>query len=102
MARPDPIDPFASIRAATDAHRSEHGCGAFPYKNGPLLGVLAAATNARRILELGTAVGYTALCFAHGAPDAVIDTVEFDHEHVRLAGEDVEACGLRGTICVHD
>jgi predicted O-methyltransferase YrrM len=101
MARPNAIDPFAYIRAATDAHRAQHGCGAYSYKNGPLLGLLAATANARRILELGTALGYTALCFAHGAPDAVIDTVEFDHEHVRLAREHVEGCGLSGHIVVH-
>ena len=30
------------------------------------------------MLELGTALGYTALWFAHGAPDAIVDTVERD------------------------
>jgi len=96
-----PSDPFAHVRAATDAHRRRHGCGAHPYRNGALLGALAAAANARRILELGTALGYTALCLAHGAPDAVIDTIERDPEHVRLAREHVEACGLSGHIVVH-
>ena len=94
-------DPFAHIRAATDAHRKQHGCGAHPYDNGPLLGTLAGAANARRILELGTALGYTALWLAHGAPDAVVDTIERDAEHVRLAREHVEACGLTGRVVVH-
>lgn len=96
-----PTDPFAPIRAATNAHRAQHGCGAYPYQNGPLLGALAAAANARRVLELGTALGYTALWFAHGAPDAVVDTIEADAEHVRLAREHVEACGLGGHVIVH-
>jgi hypothetical protein len=43
-------DPFAKVKAATDAHRARHGCGAYPYDNGPLLAALAAAANARRIL----------------------------------------------------
>ena len=52
-------DPFAAIRDATNAHRAMHaGCGAYPYSNGALLGALAAAVSARRILELGTALGY--------------------------------------------
>ncbi len=102
MARPAfPADPFADVRAATDAHRAEHGCGAYPYNNGPLLGALAAATQARRILELGTALGYTALWFAHGAPDAVVDTIEADAEHVRLARAHVETYGLAGHVVVH-
>jgi len=94
-------DPFASVRAATDAHRAQHGCGAYPYANGALLGVLAGAANARRILELGTALGYTAMWFAHGAPGAVVDTVERDEEHVRLARENVTANDLDGHIIVH-
>jgi predicted O-methyltransferase YrrM len=94
-------DPFANIRAETLAHRAKHGCGAYPYSNGALLGALAAAANARRILELGTALGYTALWFAHGAPEAVIDTIERDGKHVKLARENVSGAGLDGHIVVH-
>jgi predicted O-methyltransferase YrrM len=53
------------------------------------------------VLELGTALGYTALWFAKGAPDAVIDTIERDGDHARLAREQVEAHGLTGHIVVH-
>jgi len=95
-------DPFAALREATLKHRAEHGCGAYPYDNGALLGVLAAGANARRVLELGTALGYTALCFAHGAPQAVIDSIEQDAEHVRLARENVEAYGMAGHVEVHE
>ena len=93
-------DPFGHIRAATDAHRKQHGCGAWPYDNGPLLGALAGAANARRILELGTALGYTALWLAQGAPDAVVDTIERDAEHVRLAREHVGQSGMTGRVVV--
>ena len=95
-------DPFAAVREATLAHRAQHGCGAYPYDNGALLGALAASANARRVLELGTALGYTALWFAKGAPEAVVDTIESDAEHVRLAREQVEAYGMAGHIVVHE
>jgi predicted O-methyltransferase YrrM len=95
-------DPFVAVREATEAHRAKHkGCGAYPYDNGALLGTLAAAANARRILELGTALGYTALWFARGAPEAVIDTIERDGDHVHLAREQVDAHALSGHIVVH-
>ena len=95
-------DPFAPVRETTLKHRARHGCGAYPYDNGALLGALAAAANARRVLELGSALGYTALWFAHGAPDAVVDSIERDGEHVRLAREQVEAHGMAGHIVVHE
>ena len=94
-------DPFAAIRGATDRHRAEHGCRAYPFSEGPLLGVIAAATEARRILELGTALGYTALWLAHGARQAKVDTVERDPEHVRIAREHLAAAGFGDRVSVH-
>jgi len=102
MARKDSADPFAQVRAATLAHRSKHGCGGWPYGNGALLGTLAAAVDASRILELGTALGYTALSFAHGAPKATVDTVERDPEHVRLARGHIAAAGMAERVTVHE
>ncbi len=96
-----PADPYAEIRNATDDHRLRHGCGAHPYDNGPLLSVIAAAVHARRILELGTALGYTALWFARGAPDATVDTIERDAEHVRLARDNIAAAAMDHRITVH-
>jgi predicted O-methyltransferase YrrM len=95
-------DPFAKVREATLAHRAKHGCGAWPYGNGPLLGVIAGVADARRILELGTALGYTSLNFANGAPKAKIDTVERDPEHVRLARANIAAAGMDKRITVHE
>jgi predicted O-methyltransferase YrrM len=95
-----PADRFADVRKATDQHRLQHGCGAYPYNNGPLLGVLAAAAHARRIVELGTALGYTALSFAHGAPNSTVDTIEGDAEHVLLAREHIARAGLDHRITV--
>lgn len=97
----DAADPFAAIRAGTDAHRARHGCRTYPFSEGPLLGVIAGAAGARRIVELGTALGYTALWLAHGAPEAQIDTIERDPEHVRIAREHFAAAGCASRITVH-
>src|SRR5204862_4840401 len=59
------------------------------------------AVSARRILELGTGLGYTALWFAHGAPDAVVNTIERDAKHVKLARAHVTQFNLDGHIVVH-
>ena len=95
-------DPFAAIREATDEHRARHGCGAYPYENGRLLSALAAVARARRIVELGTALGYSALSFAYGAPDSTVDTIERDPEHVRIARENIAAAKFDHRITVHE
>jgi predicted O-methyltransferase YrrM len=95
-------DPSASVREATLRHRVKHGCSAWPYDNGPLLGVLAGAAGAKRILALGCALGYTSLSFANGAPKAKIDTIERDPEHAKLARANFAAAGMTKRITVHE
>src|SRR6204780_1693688 len=95
-------DRFAKIPSSTNGHRSEHVCNAYPYDNGPLLAALGGAVGARRILELGTALGYTALSFATGAPDATVDTLERDPEHVQLARDNIAAAAMDHRITVHE
>jgi predicted O-methyltransferase YrrM len=56
----------------------------YPTSSGPLLSVLAAAVAAERILEIGSGLGYSALCLAQGS-DGVVETIERDTEHVALA-----------------
>jgi len=97
-----PADPFAEVRKATVVHRERHGCGAFPYGNGPLLSALAAAVHARRILELGTALGYTALSFARGAPESTVDSIERDPLHVQMARDNIAAAAMDHRITVHE
>ena len=47
--------------------------------------------NATKILEIGTAVGYSALCFAEFlAKGGVIDTIERDEERVKEAKENIK------------
>lgn len=94
-------DPWWEVKAATERHRVEHGCWAYPHADGRLLGILVAATGAHRILELGTALGYTALWLASGAPLAHVDTLEDDAQHVALARAAIEKAGYSGLIEVH-
>jgi predicted O-methyltransferase YrrM len=79
-------DPFEHVRLASHEHRESHGagCSVYPTSSGPLLSVLAAAVAADRILEVGSGLGYSALCLAHGS-GGVVETIERDTEHVALA-----------------
>lgn len=62
---------------------------------------LAAKLQPKRILELGTALGYTACCMAHGCSTATVDTVEGDAEHVMLAVAHIARHELQSRVSVH-
>lgn len=94
------FDPFAEVLAETERHRRQHGCWAYPFRDGPGLGTLAAAMRAMRILELGTALGYTACWFAHAAPASHVDSIERDPEHVALARRNVARFGFTDRVNV--
>lgn len=89
-------DPFEHVRVASEEHRQEHGpgCSVYPTASGPLIGVIAAASGAQRILEVGTGLGYSALWLAVGG--AAVETVERDRQHADLARANV--AGSRVTV----
>ncbi len=63
------------------------------------LSVLVRMTGARRILEIGTAVGYSACCFAEMCgPEGSITTIERDAEMVRQAEENIVRLGYSDRI----
>ena len=96
-------DRFAHIYDASEEHRARHGpdCTVYPSGSGPILGTLAAETGAKRILEVGCGLGYSALWLAFGSsPDGLIETIEQDRSHAVFARRhfEQEGCGERITI----
>jgi caffeoyl-CoA O-methyltransferase len=61
---------------------------------GKLLTILARARGARRILEIGTAIGYGTLCLARGAPEAVVVSIDTDRERLATARGFLERAGV--------
>jgi len=94
--------PFQSLQDATRIHRSEHGCGAYTFGDGTGLIDLSTRFQPKRILELGTALGYTACCLASGSPEAHVDTIERDALHVELARRNIVAANLSSRISVRE
>lgn len=53
----------------------------------------------KRILEIGTAVGYSATMFAkYTETDCIIDTIEIDEERAKEAQENIEKIGVANRI----
>lgn len=67
---------------------------------GALLRVLATAVGATRILEIGTAIGYSGIWLAGASQDAVLFTMEIDAERARIARENFKRAGLADRVNV--
>jgi predicted O-methyltransferase YrrM len=94
--------PFEFIQSMTRQHRADHGCGAYTFEDGPGLTALAATHSASRVLELGTALGYTGSCLAAATPNTHVDSIDRDSEHVRLARENIAKAELSDRVRVHE
>ena len=69
---------------------------------GRLLSMLSHMIRPRRVLELGTFTGYSALCMAEGlAPDGELHTVEQNPELRSRVERYVQEAGLGGRIHLH-
>ena len=69
---------------------------------GQLLRMLVQMTGAKRVLELGTFTGYSAICLASGLPsDGHLDTLELNDELEDLILEGFERAGLLDIINIH-
>ena len=56
----------------------------------------------KRILEIGTAVGYSAICFSkYLRKDGIIDTIERDTERIKQANENIKKLGLENQIHIY-
>lgn len=63
---------------------------------GKLLGLLARLVGARRILEIGTLGGYSAIWLARALPeDGELLTLELEEKHARVARENLARAGLQ-------
>src|SRR5829696_8483000 len=66
---------------------------------GRLMQLLAATAGARRILEIGTLGGYSAIHLARALPeDGALISLEIDGHHADVARNNVERAGLSGIV----
>ena len=66
-----------------------------------LLRVLLQLSSAKSVLEVGTAIGYSAIIFAKSLPgDGHVTTLEIRPEMVQAASENIKAAGFQNKITV--
>ena len=106
------LDWVARVHAPHDAALTRafeaperHGIPAIQLgpSEGRTLELLLKLAGARRVVEIGTLAGYSAIRAARALPgDGHVHTVELDPKHARVARENVAAAGVAGRITVHE
>ncbi|HLS93162.1 MAG TPA: class I SAM-dependent methyltransferase [Microbacterium sp.] len=79
------VEPDAIGRARQNA--LEIGAAPVSAAIGAQCAVVAAASGARSMIEIGTGAGVSGLWLLHGAPDAVLTTIDKEPEHLAAARE---------------
>ena len=96
------IDPEGDylyrLYRATNLH-TLHGRMASGHLQGRLLKMLVQMTQARRVLEVGTFSGYSAICLAEGLPDdGLLYTFEINDEQEDFTRPWIEGCAVANKI----
>ena len=107
----DRMELHNDLYERTHEHRIEHGrelggeekCGAYPSPpaRAPMWYLLTDRVGAKRFLELGCALGYTAALMADsGGPESHVDAVENNALHADLAESELSSKGLGNRVRV--
>jgi caffeoyl-CoA O-methyltransferase len=92
----------AALRRAFDAPGA-HGMPAIQLgpSEAKAVALLLRLAGAKKVVEIGTLAGYSALVMARALPaDGRVWTIEHDPRHARVARENLAAAGLAGRVTV--
>ncbi len=65
-----------------------------------MINTLLTLKNPQKMLELGTAIGYSSINFAKTCGDLYITTIDYNEDHVKEARENIQKVGLTERITV--
>jgi predicted O-methyltransferase YrrM len=92
------LPPRDALLAEMEAYAAAHQVPISDPEVGRLLALLARSRGARRILEVGTAIGYGAIWLARGAPEAHVVTLEADAATAAVARGYLERAGVLSRV----
>lgn len=88
------LPPSEAVAAEMERQAAAEGIPISDPEVARLLSVLARATRARRIVEVGCAIGYGALHLARGAPGAEVVSIDVDAARLERARAFLDAAGV--------
>ena len=84
-----------AVHATARSRADEVGCTPIGAGGGAALRFLAALTDARAVVEVGTGTGVSALWLLRGMrPDGVLTSIDVEGEHQRLARQGLTEAGI--------
>lgn len=83
-----------AVLDSLEAYAEEHSVPIIRKSERKALIEAAGKASPARILEVGTAIGYSSLLLLHEFPEAHIDTIEVDEQRYQIAEEAVEKAGV--------
>jgi len=92
------LPPREALFQEMEAQAAREGIPVSDPEVGQLLEILARSLAARRILEVGTAIGYGTLWLARGAPAATIVTLDRDGDRLGRARAFLERAGVADRV----
>lgn len=88
--------PEDEVLERARARAAELGCTPVGQGVGAALRLLAAASGARAVVEIGTGTGVSGLCLLGGMPaEGVLTTIDIEAEHQRAAKDAFAEAGVR-------
>lgn len=87
-------DRIKAIFAQSLAHQKEHKCGGYPYESADMLAFLVKVAEAKKVLELGTGLGYTSSVIAGAGDEVGVETIDQDEGHLGMAQKNWQDLGL--------
>lgn len=95
------IKPNTGLLAQLEQYADENHVPIIQPEVAALLKVLGKLNKPARILEVGTAIGYSSILFSGFLkPGGVIDTIERNEQMIELARKNIKTAGLQDTINV--
>ena len=89
------------LLAELETYAKEHNVPIAEPETARLMSVLTKLVRPKKILEVGTAIGYSSIIMSDGLLDGgTITTIEYDPDTVKIARNNIERAGLSNTITV--
>ncbi len=89
----DNVSPYTGLLGEISNYAAKKGIPVIEKSTARFLEIICILSKPDRILEIGTAIGFSAILMCEAADDAIIDTIEIDPEMSAIAADNIKKAG---------